>query len=50
MTADGTNATVCFGITRGNLAKDVSINVRTVDGSAVGKRCACEGVDVEVWM
>eukprot|EP00731_Ephydatia_muelleri_P017034 Em0010g132a len=37
VTAEGTNATVCFGITRGNLAKDVSINVRTVDGSAVGK-------------
>ena len=48
MTAEGTNATVCFGITRGNLAKDVSINVRTVDGSAVGKRCG--GVDVKVCM
>eukprot|EP00731_Ephydatia_muelleri_P017036 Em0010g134a len=38
VTADGTNATVCFGITRGNLAKDVSINVRTVDGSAVASK------------
>ena len=43
MTTDGPNATICYGITSGNLGKDATVNVKTIDGSAVGKSVYWEG-------
>ena len=37
VTTDGPNATICYGIITGNLGKDATVNVKTIDGSAVGK-------------